>query len=76
VISDIGLPGKDGYELIRDLRTREATRPRTPAIALTAFGREDDQRMAIAAGFDVHLPKPLDPHVLLGAIAKLRGGRA
>ncbi|RZJ13628.1 MAG: response regulator [Rubrivivax sp.] len=68
LISDIGMPGKDGYELVRELRHREAAQPgrrRLPAIAFTAFGRPEDRRHALAAGFDAHIAKPLRPHNLL-----------
>ncbi len=73
MVSDIGLPGKDGYELLRSVRRREGASGRLPAIALTAFGREDDQNMALDAGFDVHLSKPLEPQTLLQAIRRLVG---
>ena len=71
LVSDIGLPGRDGYELARRVRELERARggPRLPMIALTAFGRAEDQRKALAAGFDRHLAKPLTPHELLKAIA-------
>lgn len=70
MISDIGLPGRDGYELARRVREIEQARgaQRLPMIALTAFGRAEDQRKALAAGFDTHLAKPLSPHALLRAI--------
>jgi PAS domain S-box-containing protein len=72
LVSDIGLPGRDGYELMR--RVREATphgRARLPAIALTAFSRAEDEASALAAGFDRHLAKPLKPHELIGAVARM-----
>ncbi|MET0310774.1 MAG: response regulator [Burkholderiaceae bacterium] len=73
VISDIGLPGRDGYDLIREIRQieRGSGLPRIPAIALTAFGRPGDRDEALRAGFDLHIAKPLSPHVLLAAIASL-----
>jgi PAS domain S-box-containing protein len=72
LVSDIGLPGRDGYELIRELRRMAPTgRPALPAIALTAFARPEDRTKALAAGFDEHLGKPLDPHALVVAIGKL-----
>ncbi len=77
LISDIGLPGKDGYEVIRDVRSLEQTAiapaGRLPAIALTAFSRVDDRRRALDAGFDEHLTKPLRPHALVTAIETLTG---
>ncbi len=71
LVSDIGLPGRDGYELVRRVRQieREKQVPRLPVIALTAFARPEDQRKTLDAGFDLHLSKPLKPHLLLEAIA-------
>jgi len=71
IVSDIGLPGKDGYDLIRDVRASQAAFSRVPAIALTAFGREADRQLALEAGFDHHLAKPLQPQKLLDAIKSL-----
>jgi len=73
LISDVGMPGRDGYELIRELRQREAGRRRLPAIALTAFSRDSDRATALAAGFDVHLGKPLRPQQLLTQMLRLVG---
>src|SRR4029079_12689576 len=62
LVSDIGLPGKDGYELMRAIRKgEEAGGARLPAIALTSFTRERDVHQEFAAGFDVHCSKPLRP---------------
>ncbi|MBC5783929.1 response regulator [Ramlibacter sp. USB13] len=76
LVSDIGLPGRDGYELLRRVRElqQEQARPALPAIALTAFARPEDQRKSLAAGFAVHLSKPLRPHLLLDAIVRCRPG--
>ncbi|TDS82218.1 response regulator [Comamonas sp. JUb58] len=71
LVSDIGLPGKDGYALMREVRAAQASFSQVPAIALTAFGREADRQAAIAAGFDIHLAKPLQPQKLLGLIKTL-----
>ena len=71
LVSDIGLPGQDGYELARAVRALDRDGARLPLIALTAFARPEDQRKSMEAGFDVHLAKPLKPHLLLGAIAQL-----
>ncbi len=70
-VSDIGLPGRDGYELIARVRELEAAagRPRLRAIALTAFARPQDRERALSAGFDQHLGKPLQPHLLLQALS-------
>ena len=74
LVSDIGLPGRDGYELVRQVRQLEAARGggHLPVIALTAFARDEDRRKTLAAGFDLHLAKPLKPHLLLEAIARCR----
>ncbi|MHB1124696.1 MAG: hybrid sensor histidine kinase/response regulator [Ramlibacter sp.] len=72
LVSDIGLPGRDGYELMRLVRRETpAGRQRLPAIALTAFSRAEDEASAIQAGFDTHLTKPLKPHELIGAVARM-----
>lgn len=68
LVSDIGLPGKDGYTLIRDVRAAQAGYAQLPAIALTAFGRDTDRQLALDAGFDFHLAKPLQPQKLLETI--------
>ncbi len=75
LVSDIGLPGRDGYALLRELRdseTREGSRM-LPAIALTAFAAVEDRQRAFAAGFQFHLPKPVDPAHLVALVA--RAGR-
>jgi CheY-like chemotaxis protein len=75
LVSDIGLPGRDGYALLRELRdieTREGSRT-LPAIALTAFAAVEDRQRAFAAGFQFHLPKPVDPAHLVALVA--RAGR-
>jgi signal transduction histidine kinase len=74
IVSDIGLPGVDGYEFIRRLRSSEGQRGRsTPAAALTAFARSEDRRRALLAGFQTHLAKPIDPLELLVVVAALAG---
>ena len=69
VVSDIGMPDQDGYDLIRQLRSLHGTAASTPAIALTAFARDEDRRMALGAGFQLHLVKPVAPADLLAAVA-------
>ncbi|HEY1397188.1 response regulator, partial [Roseateles sp.] len=71
LISDIGMPGRDGYDLIRDIRALEAPGERLPAIALTAFSRDLDRRQALQAGFDAHLAKPLKPQLLMRLVEQL-----
>ena len=67
---DIGLPGIDGYEVARRLRATEAGREMT-LVALTGYGRPEDRDRALAAGFDAHLVKPVDPEDLLELLARL-----
>jgi CheY-like chemotaxis protein len=72
LISDIAMPGEDGYDLIRRVRALpEQLGGRTPAIALTAYVRLDDQREAIAAGYDRHVRKPVHVPDLLLAVSEL-----
>jgi two-component system CheB/CheR fusion protein len=74
LISDIGMPEEDGYCLIREVRRLDAARAReTPAVALTAYASPQDRRLAIAAGFNTHVPKPVDPAEFLEVIAHLAG---
>ncbi|WP_394847314.1 ATP-binding protein [Pendulispora brunnea] len=72
ILSDIGMPVDDGYSLIRRLRAIEAERksPPIPALALTAYAREADRRMALEAGYQMHVPKPVEPSALVEAIAR------
>jgi CheY-like chemotaxis protein len=72
LVSDIGMPGEDGYELMRKLRARELERGGfVPAIALTAYARAEDARRAIEAGYQTHIPKPVDPGELAAVVANL-----
>ena len=72
LISDIGMPEEDGYELIRRLRAAEESRMRElPAVALTAYAGEGDRTLALASGFQLHLAKPVDPEALVAAIHQL-----
>ena len=74
LISDIGMPIANGYELIRQLREQESQQnTHIPAIALTAYARTEDQMEAMEAGFEMHLSKPIEPQELLSAITKLLG---
>lgn len=70
IISDIGLPQIDGYELMRALR-KTAGMERVPAIALTGYAREEDRELALAAGYDAHLAKPAEIRSLLYLVKKL-----
>ncbi|HEY7205807.1 MAG TPA: PAS domain S-box protein [Methylomirabilota bacterium] len=72
LISDIEMPGEDGYSLIRRVRALGPEEGgRTPAIALTAYGRREDRLNAITAGFSMHVPKPVDPVELTTLVAGL-----
>jgi CheY-like chemotaxis protein len=70
VISDIAMPGEDGYSLIRRLRERDGD-PRMPALALTAYGGEEDRMRALRAGFDSFVRKPVDPEMFLETVATM-----
>ena len=72
MVSDIGLPGQDGYELIRRVRMLGGDR-RVQAVALTAFARLEDRTQAMLAGFQMHLAKPVDPRELIVTVASLAG---
>jgi CheY-like chemotaxis protein len=75
LVSDIGMPGEDGYELLRKIRAREPERGgRIPAVALTAYARAEDTRRALAAGYQMHIPKPVELGRLAAAVASLAGG--
>lgn len=74
LISDIAMPGTDGYELIRRVRKLEAAKDkRTPAIALTAYARVQDRMRAILAGYNTHVAKPVEAHELVTVVAGLAG---
>ena len=75
MISDVGMPGEDGYVLVRRLRAMEnGPRRRLPVVALTAYASEEDTRRALGAGFDAHLSKPVDPTRLMEVVAGLAAG--
>ena len=74
LISDIGMPGEDGYDLIRKVRALPADgRGRVPAVALTAFARSEDRQRALLAGYQLHVAKPVEPGELLTVCASLVG---
>lgn len=70
IISDVGMPGINGLQLIANLRRRPATE-RVPAIKLTGYGRPQDVQAALAAGFTAHLSKPVDMNKLCQLAAEL-----
>jgi CheY-like chemotaxis protein len=72
IVSDIAMPDEDGYDLIRKLRELSPTHGGTiPALALTAYAREEDRLRCITCGFQAHLPKPVDPNDLVALVAHL-----
>lgn len=73
LVSDIGLPQMDGFELIRRIRASGRSGRDLPAVALTAFARREDRREALLAGYQVHFSKPTDHQELCAAIASLAG---
>ena len=72
LVSDIEMPGEDGYSLIKRVRALEpGAGGRTPAVALTAYGRTQDRMLSLTAGYNMHVPKPVDPSELTTIIASL-----
>lgn len=70
MVSDVGMPDQDGYDLIRRVRRRVAAKI-LPAVALTAFARSEDRRRALLAGFQTHVSKPVEPAELVAVVASL-----
>jgi CheY-like chemotaxis protein len=73
LLSDIAMPDLDGYDMIQSVRGMGHSAKDLPAVALTAFAHKDDRRRAQLAGFQVHVPKPIDPHYLITVVAALAG---
>ncbi|MBA3270442.1 MAG: response regulator, partial [Acidobacteria bacterium] len=74
LVSDIGMPDCDGFELLKRIRARGPERGgKIPAIALTAFARSEDRTRALRAGFKVHVSKPVDPSELIATVASVAG---
>jgi PAS domain S-box-containing protein len=73
IVSDIGMPEENGYTLIRRIRNLPDPIGNIPAVALTAFGRSEDRISAMEAGFQMHVPKPVEPTELMMVIASLTG---
>lgn len=71
IVSDIGMPGQDGYTFMRKVRGLGAEVENIPAIALTAYARAEDRMRALAAGFQMHVPKPVEASELVMVIASL-----
>ena len=74
LISDVEMPGEDGYTFIRKVRALDASEgSKTPAVALTAYGRVEDRLRTLSAGFGMHVSKPVDPAELGVIVASLAG---
>jgi signal transduction histidine kinase/ActR/RegA family two-component response regulator len=73
LVSDLGMPDQDGFDLIRQVRENGYDARHLPAVALTAFVQKNDAHLALLAGFQVHVAKPIDPHELTSVIARLAG---
>jgi PAS domain S-box-containing protein len=73
LVSDIAMPDEDGYDLIRQVRAKGITAQQLPAVALTAFAAKGYARSALFAGYQVHVPKPVDPIDLVATVAGHRG---
>jgi len=74
LVSDIGMPVEDGYMLIEKLRKLRIKAAREiPAVALTAYATKEDKARALASGFQIHVPKPIEPAALIRSIANLMG---
>ncbi|MCC7243128.1 MAG: response regulator [Acidobacteria bacterium] len=73
IVSDIGMPDRDGYDFMRQVRRLEGAASKTPAAALTALARSDDRKRALLAGYQTHLAKPVDPLELVAVVASLAG---
>jgi signal transduction histidine kinase/ActR/RegA family two-component response regulator len=73
IVSDIGMPEQDGYDLIKQMRALPGDAGRVPAVALTALARTEDRKRALSAGYQKHVSKPVDPAELVAVIASLVG---
>ena len=71
LVTDVGMPGEDGYAFIANLRAQDGDVARMPAVALTAYASRDDKIRLLAAGFQAHVAKPVDPVELLGVLASI-----
>lgn len=74
LLSDIGMPGEDGYSLIEKVRKlSDAHKRRIPAAALTAYARVEDRMKVLRSGYQIHLPKPVEPVELIAVVSNLAG---
>jgi CheY-like chemotaxis protein len=76
VVSDIGMPDQDGYDLIRKMRALPGHAGRIPAVALTALARAEDRQRALLEGYQTHISKPVDPTELIAVIANVTALKA
>jgi CheY-like chemotaxis protein len=69
LVTDLGLPGMDGYDVLRQVRARQGKYGGlVPAVAVTAYARQDDRAKSLAAGFNAHIAKPIDPATFVSAL--------
>ena len=75
IVSDIGMPGEDGYSFIRNVRSKEAREQKgwRPAVALTAHARVEDRLRALSSGYQAHVAKPVESIELVTVVASLAG---
>jgi CheY-like chemotaxis protein len=74
MVSDIGMAGADGYQLIQQVRALQDERIASiPAVAVTAYARADDRRRLLLAGYQMHISKPVEPQEFVAGIASLVG---
>ncbi len=74
LVSDLGMPGEDGYSLIKKVRALPVKDGgQTPAAALTAYARVEDRMRVLRCGFQMHIPKPVEPAELVAVVANLAG---
>jgi signal transduction histidine kinase/ActR/RegA family two-component response regulator len=71
IVSDLGMPAQDGYQLIRQIRAIDSDLGRIPAVAVTGYATADDVQRALTAGFQLHISKPMDPAAFVAAVAHL-----
>jgi CheY-like chemotaxis protein/anti-sigma regulatory factor (Ser/Thr protein kinase) len=76
LLSDIAMPIEDGYDLIRQVRQREGDAPPLPAVAVTAYAAAEYRQKALLAGFQEHIPKPVDPDHLIRVLVRVTAGCA
>jgi CheY-like chemotaxis protein len=76
IVSDLGMPTEDGYQLIRRIRALDAELGQIPAIAVTGYATAEDVQRALDAGFQLHISKPMDPATFVAAVANLARTRS